>query len=156
MHFRPLRESLRFRMGRTPVDDRGPRVVEPVRKDAFLQARVADPSDQCLNRGADGIGVGIDSCSDWHQALMDRSNFTDELCQRRNNTDTFPGLLWPNPLTRPFDTEADSDPDPDLALPLTFWDDLYLEPVRKGLRVRMGRYPAEIAEGAEGGGILGG
>ena len=24
-----------------------------------------------------------------------------------------------------------------------------LEPVRKGLRIRMGRYPAEIAEGAE-------
>ena len=120
-------------MGRTPVDDRGPRVVEPVRKDAFLQARVADPSDQCLNRGADGIGVGIDSCSDWHLALMDRSNFTAELCQHRNNTDTFPGLLWPNPLTRPFDTEADSDPDPDLALPLTFWDDLSLTIPQNGL-----------------------
>ncbi len=49
----------------------------------------------------------------------------------------------------PFDTETDSDPDPDLASPLTFSDDLRLEVVRKGLRIRMGRYPAEIAEGAE-------
>ncbi len=80
---------------------------------------------------------------------MDRSNFTAELCQHRNNMVAVPGSEWPNPITRPFDTETDSDPDPDLASPLTFSDDLRLEVVRKGLRIRMGRYPAEIAEGAE-------
>ncbi|MGI6303593.1 MAG: hypothetical protein ACOX52_21420 [Verrucomicrobiota bacterium] len=32
----------------------------------------------------------------------------------------------------------------------TFSDDLQPEVVRKGFRIRMGRYPAEIAEGAEG------
>jgi hypothetical protein len=31
----------------------------------------------------------------------------------------------------------------------TFSDRLYLQVVRKGLRIRMGRTPAEIAEGAE-------
>ncbi|MGI6303351.1 MAG: hypothetical protein ACOX52_20155 [Verrucomicrobiota bacterium] len=53
---------------------------------------------------------------------MDRSNFTAELCQHRNNTVAVPGSEWPNPLTRPFDTDPDSEPD--LALPLTFSDDL--------------------------------
>ncbi|MGI6301018.1 MAG: hypothetical protein ACOX52_08180 [Verrucomicrobiota bacterium] len=71
-----------------------------------------------------GIGIGIDSCSGWHLALMDRSNFTAELCQHRNNTVAVPGFSCPNPLTRPFGTETDSDPDPDLASPLTFSDDL--------------------------------
>ncbi|MDD8047377.1 MAG: hypothetical protein PHF14_13010, partial [Verrucomicrobiota bacterium] len=53
---------------------------------------------------------------------MDRSNFTAELCQHRNNTVAVPGSEWPNPIKRPFDTETDSDPDPDLASPLTFSD----------------------------------
>ncbi|MGI6301664.1 MAG: hypothetical protein ACOX52_11490 [Verrucomicrobiota bacterium] len=53
---------------------------------------------------------------------MDRSNFAAEWCQHRNNTVAVPGFLWPNPITRPFDTEADSDPDPDLASPWTFSD----------------------------------
>ncbi|MGI6301407.1 MAG: hypothetical protein ACOX52_10180 [Verrucomicrobiota bacterium] len=55
---------------------------------------------------------------------MIRSNFTAELCQHRNNTVAVPGFSCLNPLTRPFDTETDSDPDPDLASPLTFSDDL--------------------------------
>ncbi|MGI6302289.1 MAG: hypothetical protein ACOX52_15820 [Verrucomicrobiota bacterium] len=50
---------------------------------------------------------------------MDRSNFTAELCQHRNNT----GFSGPNPIPRSFDTETDSDPDPELALPLTFSDE---------------------------------
>ncbi|MDD8051162.1 MAG: hypothetical protein PHG55_07435, partial [Verrucomicrobiota bacterium] len=32
------------------------------------------------------IGIGIEPCPGWHPALMDRSNFTAELCQHRNNT----------------------------------------------------------------------
>jgi hypothetical protein len=35
----------------------------------------------------------------------------------------------------PFDTETDSDPDPDLASPLAFSDNAYLEVVRKGSRI---------------------
>ena len=50
---------------------------------------------------------------------------------------------------RPFDTETDGDTDSELALPSTISDDHLPEAVRKGLRIRMGRYPAEIAEGAE-------
>ncbi|MGI6303069.1 MAG: hypothetical protein ACOX52_18705 [Verrucomicrobiota bacterium] len=84
---------------------------------------------------------------------MNRSNFAAELCQYRNNTDLLAGFSCPNPIPRTFDTETDSDPDPDLASPWTFSDALQLEAVRKGLRIRMGRYPAEIAEG---GGVLGG
>ncbi|MDI9382899.1 MAG: hypothetical protein QM518_01245 [Verrucomicrobiota bacterium] len=71
-----------------------------------------------------GIEVGIDPCPGWHLALILRSNFTAELCQYRNNTDLLPGSAWPNPITRTFDTETDSDPDPDLASPWTFSDDL--------------------------------
>ncbi|MGI6304101.1 MAG: hypothetical protein ACOX52_24090 [Verrucomicrobiota bacterium] len=41
---------------------------------------------------------------------MDRSNFAAEWCQNRNNTVAVPGSEWPNPITRPFDTETDSDP----------------------------------------------
>ncbi|MGI6300458.1 MAG: hypothetical protein ACOX52_05275 [Verrucomicrobiota bacterium] len=52
---------------------------------------------------------------------MDRLNFTAELCQHWT---AVPGFSCPNPLTRPFDTETDSDPDPDLLSPLTFSDDL--------------------------------
>ncbi|MGI6300250.1 MAG: hypothetical protein ACOX52_04200 [Verrucomicrobiota bacterium] len=37
-------------------------------------------------------------------------------------TATIPGFSCPNPITRPFDTETDSDPDPDLASPWTFSD----------------------------------
>ncbi|MGI6301825.1 MAG: hypothetical protein ACOX52_12320 [Verrucomicrobiota bacterium] len=57
---------------------------------------------------------------------MDRSNFAAEWCQHRNNTVAVPGSEWPNPITRPFDTETDSDPDPDLASPWTFSDGLNL------------------------------
>ncbi|MGI6300791.1 MAG: hypothetical protein ACOX52_07015 [Verrucomicrobiota bacterium] len=48
---------------------------------------------------------------------MYRSNFAAELCRHRNNTVAIPGFSCPNPITRPFDTETDSDPDPDLASP---------------------------------------
>ena len=66
---------------------------------------------------------------------MDRSNFTAELCQHRNNTVAVPGFSCPNPLTRPFDTETDSDPDPDLASPLTFSADLRLESTDNGVHL---------------------
>ena len=72
---------------------------------------------------------------------MIRSNFTAELCQHRNNTVAVPGFSCLNPLTRPFDTETDSDPDPDYPF-------LHLRMRLSALR--MGRTPAEIAEGAEG------
>ncbi|MDD8044693.1 MAG: hypothetical protein PHC78_13105 [Verrucomicrobiota bacterium] len=54
---------------------------------------------------------------------MNRANFAAELCQHRNNTVAVPGFSCPNPITRSFDTETDSDPDPDLASPWTFSDD---------------------------------
>ena len=69
-----------------------------------------------------GIEIGIDPCPKWHRALMDRSNFTAELCQHRNQTVSLPGFACPNPITRPFDTDTDSDFD--LASPLAFSDDL--------------------------------
>ncbi|HCF95029.1 MAG TPA: hypothetical protein DEW46_08205 [Verrucomicrobia bacterium] len=50
----------------------------------LLQAMIADQSDHFLNSG-----IEIDSCSGWHQALMDPSNFAAELCQRRNNITRF-------------------------------------------------------------------
>jgi hypothetical protein len=75
-----------------------------------------------------GVGVGVDSCSDWHLALMDRSHFAAELCQHRNNMVATPGFSCLNPITRPFDTETDSDPDSELASPLTFSDNLQLGP----------------------------
>ncbi|MDI9385597.1 MAG: hypothetical protein QM518_14980, partial [Verrucomicrobiota bacterium] len=71
-----------------------------------------------------GVGIGIDPCPAWLLALTDRSNFTAEWRQHRNNTVAVPGFSCPNPITRPFDTETDSDPDPDLASPWTFSDDL--------------------------------
>ncbi|MGI6302134.1 MAG: hypothetical protein ACOX52_13930 [Verrucomicrobiota bacterium] len=52
---------------------------------------------------------------------MNRSNFAAELGQNRNNTVAVPGSAWPNPITRPFDTDADSDPE--LASPLTISDE---------------------------------
>ncbi|MGI6301855.1 MAG: hypothetical protein ACOX52_12490 [Verrucomicrobiota bacterium] len=58
---------------------------------------------------------------------MDRSNSAAELSQHRNNTIALPGFASPNPILRPFDTETDSDPDPDFASPSTFSDDLSLE-----------------------------
>ncbi|MDD8047058.1 MAG: hypothetical protein PHF14_11400 [Verrucomicrobiota bacterium] len=65
------------------------------------------------------IGIGIDSCSGWHLALLYRSNLAAELCRHRNNNNTvaIPGFSCPNPIPRPFDTDTDtdSDPDPDLA-----------------------------------------
>jgi hypothetical protein len=70
------------------------------------------------------IGIGIDPCPAWLLALMDRSNFAAELCQYRNNAIAVPGFSCPNPITRPFDTETDSDPDPDLASPWIFSDGL--------------------------------
>jgi hypothetical protein len=57
---------------------------------------------------------------------MDRSNHAAELCQNRNNTVAAPGFSCPNPMPHPFDTETGSDPDPDLASPLTFSDDLQI------------------------------
>ncbi|MGI6303927.1 MAG: hypothetical protein ACOX52_23200 [Verrucomicrobiota bacterium] len=60
---------------------------------------------------------------------MDRSNFTAELCQHRNNTVAVPGFSGPNPITYPFDTETDSDPAPDFASPLPFSDDLELDAI---------------------------
>ncbi|MDD8045324.1 MAG: hypothetical protein PHF14_02550 [Verrucomicrobiota bacterium] len=50
---------------------------------------------------------------------MDRSNFAAEWCQQPNNT----GFSCPNPITLPFDTETDSDPDPKLASPEPFSND---------------------------------
>ncbi|MDI9382902.1 MAG: hypothetical protein QM518_01260 [Verrucomicrobiota bacterium] len=82
-----------------------------------------------------GIGIGIDPCPAWHLALTDRSNFAAEWCQHRNNTVAVPGSAWPNPITCPFDTETDSDPDPDLASPWTFSDGLQRKVVRKGCRI---------------------
>ncbi|MGI6300662.1 MAG: hypothetical protein ACOX52_06365 [Verrucomicrobiota bacterium] len=40
------------------------------------------------------------------------------------STATAPGFSCPNPIKRPFDTETVSDPDPGLALQLTFSHDL--------------------------------
>jgi hypothetical protein len=57
---------------------------------------------------------------------MDRSYFAAEWSQHRNNTVAVPGSECPNPITRPFDTETDSEPDPDLASPWTFSDSLKL------------------------------
>ncbi|MGI6300085.1 MAG: hypothetical protein ACOX52_03350 [Verrucomicrobiota bacterium] len=54
---------------------------------------------------------------------MDLSNFAAKWCQDRT---AVPGFSCPNPITRPFDTETDSDPDPDLASPWTFSDGLRL------------------------------
>ncbi len=88
----------------------------------LLQAMVPDQSHHCLNRG--GVGIGSDSCSGWHLALMDLSNFAAEWCQHRNNTVAVPGFSCPNPITRPFDTETDSDRDPDLDSLWTFLDGL--------------------------------
>jgi hypothetical protein len=63
------------------------------------------------------IEIGIDSCSGWHLALMDRSNFAAKLCHHRT-----PGFSCPNPIPPPFDSETD------LALRLTFPADLKLGP----------------------------
>ncbi|MGI6299495.1 MAG: hypothetical protein ACOX52_00320 [Verrucomicrobiota bacterium] len=57
---------------------------------------------------------------------MDRSHFAAEFGQHRNNTVATPGFSCLNPITRPFDTETDSDPE--LASPLTFSDNLQLGP----------------------------
>ncbi|MGI6303326.1 MAG: hypothetical protein ACOX52_20020 [Verrucomicrobiota bacterium] len=46
------------------------------------------------------------------------------MCRHRNNTVARPGFSCPNPIPRQFDTETDTAPDPDLASPLTFSDDL--------------------------------
>ncbi len=66
---------------------------------------------------------------------MAPSNFAVKWCQHRNNTVAVPGFSCPNPITRPFDTETDSDPAPDLVSPWTFSDRLRLEVVRKGSRI---------------------
>ncbi|MDD8045278.1 MAG: hypothetical protein PHF14_02315 [Verrucomicrobiota bacterium] len=55
---------------------------------------------------------------------MYRSNFAAELCWHRNNTVAIPGFSCPNPIPHSFDSETDSDPDPDLASPLTLSDGL--------------------------------
>ncbi|MDD8046252.1 MAG: hypothetical protein PHF14_07310 [Verrucomicrobiota bacterium] len=69
-----------------------------------------------------GIRIGIDSRPGWHLAHLYRSNLAAKLCRHRNNTVAIPGFSCPNPITRPFDTEADSESD--LASPLPFSDDL--------------------------------
>jgi len=51
---------------------------------------------------------------------MNRSSFAAGLCQHRNNTVALAGFSCPNPITFPFDTETDSEPD--LASPWTFSD----------------------------------
>ncbi|MGI6302257.1 MAG: hypothetical protein ACOX52_14565 [Verrucomicrobiota bacterium] len=84
---------------------------------------------------------------------MDRSNFTAALCQHRNNTVAVPGFSCPNPLTRPFDTETDRDPDPELASPLTFSDDLFL---RRRPQNRLERQPVASAGGPKASGEVGG
>ncbi len=71
-----------------------------------------------------GIEIGIDPCPGWRLALMVRSNIAPELCPHPNNSAALPGFSSPNPITRSFDTEADSEPDPDLASPLTFSDNV--------------------------------
>ena len=54
------------------------------------------------------------------------------------------------PKTRPlFEGKMSGESPPKKYPQSAFPDSLYLEAVRKGLRIRMGRYPAEIAEGAE-------
>ncbi|MGI6302450.1 MAG: hypothetical protein ACOX52_15545 [Verrucomicrobiota bacterium] len=85
-----------------------------------LQAMVADRSDHCLNRNRNRNRSLPGRAPGPHAP----SNFTAEWCQHRNNTVAVSGFLWPNPITRPFDTETDSDPDPDLASPWTFSDGL--------------------------------
>ena len=82
-----------------------------------------------------GIGIGIDPCPAWLLALTDRSNFAAKWCQHRNNTVAVPFSAWPNPITRPFDTETDSDPDPDLTSAWTFSDGLQRKVLRKGSRI---------------------
>ncbi|MGI6299988.1 MAG: hypothetical protein ACOX52_02865 [Verrucomicrobiota bacterium] len=44
--------------------------------------------------------------------------------QHRHSTVALPRFLCPNPITRPFDTDPDSDPDPELASPSAFSDGL--------------------------------
>ena len=74
------------------------------------------------------IGIGIVPCPVWHLALMDRSNFTAELCQHRNSTVGLPGFSFPNPSPRPFDTDPAPDSLPNLrssaesADPISEWD----------------------------------
>ncbi|MDI9384573.1 MAG: hypothetical protein QM518_09765 [Verrucomicrobiota bacterium] len=63
------------------------------------------------------IGIGIDPFPEWRLALMDRSHFTAELCQHRNNTDLPTGFPCPQPTPHPFDTDTDSDTDPDCLIP---------------------------------------
>ena len=58
------------------------------------------------------IEIEIDPFPAWHPAFTDRSNLTVELYQHRNNTVAVPGFSCPNPITRPFDTDPDSDPAP--------------------------------------------
>ena len=64
-----------------------------------------------------GIEIEIDPFPEWRLALMDRSHFTTELCQHRNNTDLPTGFSCPQPIPHPFDTDTDSDTDPDCLIP---------------------------------------
>jgi len=54
-----------------------------------------------------GVGIGIGSRPAWHLALTHCLNLDAEYCQRRNNMDALRGLLWPNPIPRPFDTDTE-------------------------------------------------
>jgi hypothetical protein len=66
------------------------------------------------------IEIGIDPRPVWHLALMPPSNLTSESGKHPNNTVAVPGASSPNPRTRPFDTDSDTDLDPELASPWSF------------------------------------
>jgi hypothetical protein len=60
------------------------------------------------------IGIGIDPCPGWHLASWTAQT---SLPIGGTTATAVPVFSCPNPITRPFDTETDSDPDPDLASP---------------------------------------
>ena len=57
-------------------------------------------------------------------------------------------------LPAPWCSRRDNEKVPHLAARVCEAEKPSLAVVQKGLRIRMGRYPAEIAEGAEGRGVL--
>ncbi len=73
--------------------------------------RVSDPSDSWSKSRIPVLDGALPSCS--AQTSMPSVA----------STATVPGFSCPNPITRPFET--DKDPDPVLASPLTFSDDLW-------------------------------
>ncbi|HCF95894.1 MAG TPA: hypothetical protein DEW46_12590, partial [Verrucomicrobia bacterium] len=69
------------------------------------------------------IGIGI-PVRDGTWPSEHRPNRAAELCSHRNKSVALPGFSLPNPIPPPFDTEAGSDPDPELASPSAFSDEL--------------------------------